>query len=264
MSSAKPDRPTPVFVNRMRDVEQALAVLLARVAHFMHRDVVEAVRKGNESYAADFAEYAPEEVCGGHYLYASSDCGFPGVHRQSGQSRSPQDRRRYVSSACAILDDNVFPRHIWAFLASGNAYSGAGWKASGLDTFELAHLFPHKPEESGTINTIWPSFEVNHLAMSLFTSVSSVILVPKGLAKPTDVRGPLLACFYQRYLELYGGPPLPHVRGDGLDVPGWYPALEWQAPILPQGWATRVANFLDYRHRRLRAIFGRAAKAGVG
>jgi hypothetical protein len=249
----------PLFPNRMAEVERPLASLLASVAHFVHPSVVDAVRAANAPYAADFAAYAPPSVRRGDYLFAGSDCGFPGVRRQSGQGAVPSERRTFVHSQGAILDDNVFPRHLWVFLARGSAYSGPAWKAASLDGFELAHLFPHKVDEVASVRGLWSSFPGDGRVNALFTSASAVVLVPKGLAKPTDTRGSVLACFYRRYLDLYGQPPVPGAEAADLVVPSWYSEIVWNEPVEPPRWRERTGAFLAYRDQRLRGVFQRSS-----
>ena len=57
---------------------------------------------------------------------------------------------------------------------------------SGLDAFELAHIFGHKIDEKTLEKQMFQIFDETKKPYSLFTSASNVVLIPKGLAKPTD------------------------------------------------------------------------------
>ena len=246
----------PVFpVHLGENEERGIALTLAKVCHFIHPQVVEAIQQINEKDADRLAEIIPREVDRAAWLYAGSACVFPGVRRFVGRM-NPKEKRKYVPSQKAIIDDNEFPRHLWTFLAAGVAYSGPSWRKTGLNNFELAHVLAHKTDERRVEQVVFGSLDVTVSPDGLFTCASNVVLVPKGLAKPTDHLESVKKAFFKRYVSLYGEgllPGLSDLRAAG--IPSWYGQLEWSEPILPDGWKQNIEKLREYRQQRLRSLF---------
>ncbi len=126
------------------------------------------------------------------------------------------------------------------------------WSSSGLDRFELAHVFGHKEDERDLEQEIFREFDGNLKPYGLFTSASNVVLIPKGFAKPTDHMRNIKLCFYKRHIELYGEnmPGLKSFNDEYL--PEWYSDIEWMDPELPQDWKEKVEKLLSYREKHLK------------
>ena len=106
-----------------------------------------------------------------------------------------------------ILNDNTYPRHIWAYVCEGRGYAGGAkgfYSRSGLDSFELAHIFSHKVDERILERKAFKTCNASIKPYALFSSASNVVLIPKWLPKPTDKSDLLKLVFYKRHLELYG------------------------------------------------------------
>lgn len=86
----------------------------------------------------------------------------------------------------------------------------------------------------------------------MFTSASNVVLVPKGLAKPTDLLVSVKACFYQRHIDLYGNNVCGASNYNASLLPGWYEEIEWREPMLPADWKVRIESLLKYRDDHLK------------
>ncbi len=154
-----------------------------------------------------------------------------------------------------ILNDNTFPRHIWAFLCLNRAYSGGEsgmWAKSGLGKFELAHVFGHKADERALEKEVFNEFIENIQPYGLFTSASNIVLIPKGLAKPTDQMKNIKVCFYKRHLELYGNNMVGISNFKESVLPSWYGEIEWLEPQIPHDWKERIENLLNYREKYLK------------
>lgn len=241
--------------NRVAEFEFEICSILAQLSHHIHPDIVALIQDRNVEELEYFRALFGNKIETDHYLFAGSACVFPGVRRYvAGQGK----RRSYNQSYQAIIDDNFFPRYIWCYLSSGKGYSGPNWRATGLNEFELAHIFTHK--ESG-LELEKSFFEVVRPGLrpySDFTCACNVVLLPKGMVRPTDNSEAIKAAFYQRYIDLYGEEPLGGRSGfrESL-VPDWYDDLKWNAPFLPPDWKEYTDNLLRYRTRRITHILSK-------
>ena len=125
------------------------------------------------------------------------------------------------------------------------------WSPSGLNRFELAHVFGHKQDERELEKTVFNEFNNDQEPYGLFTSASNIVLMPKGFAKPTGHMVLIKLCFYKRHLELYGN-NLIGLSGFNGTVPSWYTDIEWLEPVLPTDWKIKVQNLLRYREKYLK------------
>lgn len=239
------------LVDKTDDVQEDIVRALAKTAYHVHPAIVQFVQQANQIYKQEFMTICPEGLDIRDYFYPGSACIFPGVRRSVGRLLNHQ-RRKYVPNEGGIIDDNIFPRHLFSFLGAGKSYNSGLWKQTGLNKFELAHIFSHKAEASPVERLYFT--DVNELPnpYGLFTCVSNVVLIPKGLAKPTDGLPAVMLVFFKRHIELYGEGILPRTSGLREDfVPNWYGTLEWNDPVLPRSWKSRLEGLLQYRRRRL-------------
>ena len=248
----------PVFPLRLSEQEEfGIALTLAKVSHFVHPQIVEAIQRINESDADRLADIIPQKVDGARFLYPGSACVFPGVRRFVGRLNK-KELLKYVPAKRTIIDDNRLPRHLWTFLAAGVAYSGPSWKTTGLGEFELAHIFAHKSDERKVEQNVFEHVDETVSPDGLFTCASNVVLVPKGLAKPTDHLKSVKRAFFKRYVSLYGEEILPGISElKDTEIPSWYSRLEWSEPVLPDGWKQNLEKLREYRFRRLRGLFAK-------
>lgn len=177
---------------------------------------------------------------------------FPGVRRYvSGEGQ----KQKYNKDYKAIIDDNIFCRHIWCFLVNGKSYSGPNWKETSLEQFEMTHIFTHKESEIDLEKYFFKEIDNNILPYGEFTSAANVILLPKGTVRPTDNSEIIKSVFYKRYIDLYGEETLNGRRGFIEDrIPDWYPDIKWNTPFLPNDWKRNITNLLEYRRERIEAI----------
>jgi hypothetical protein len=244
-----------IFVNKLKQEQRFIALSLARVCHHVHPDIVELVRLANEQDREQLAEIIPNGIDIEDYLYTGSVCVFPGVRRYIGRLKK-EELLRYVPEKGAIIDDNRFPRYLWTYLVLGKGYSGPIWKATGLNEFELAHIFSHKLDERKPEDLVFEQVAPSPKPYGLFTSVSNMVLIPKGMAKPTDGLDAILIASFKRFIDLYGIDTLPGLRGlKEKKIPEWYDDLEWNEQTLPPNWKDRVRKLPKYRKERLKSIF---------
>ena len=247
----------PIYPNLIEEEQKNIALALARVSHHVHPKIVERIRVLNSEYrdSGRLAEILPEGLNLDAWLYKGSAAVFPGVRRFVGKVKK-KELLRFVPKKGAVIDDNRFPRNLWAFLTVGEPYNGPNWKSSGLSEFELAHIFAHKPKQRGLEEQVFKSFDKTASPFGLFTCAGNVVLIPKGFAKPTDGLAAVRVAFFKRYIDLYLEGNLPGLRDlDEEAVPEWYDELEWNEPILPPDWEENVKNLIEFRHEKLAKLF---------
>lgn len=239
--------------DKIRQVEPDIAKILSQVCYHVHPDIVKRIQNQNQADSDYFKKLFGDLIDAHDYLFPGSACVFPGVRRYI---RAKGKKRRYNRHDYrAIIDDNVFPRHLWCYLVSGKAYSGPLWKSTGLDKFELAHIFTHKESElkfeSDFFDKITPALK----PYGSFTCAGNIVLLPKGMVRPTDNSKTIKPIFYKRHIDLYGESTLNGRSGFRHDlVPKWFPDLKWNEPFLLKDWESSVDNLMKYRRKRIEDI----------
>ena len=244
---------TDKLENKIDSYNENLAMALGSLAYHIHKDIVKYVIEKNEKEKACFKEIFKGKIEVKDYLFEGSDCVFPGVKRNIG---GKEKKEKYNSKEKAILDINSFPRHIWSFLVNGKCASGPNWKETGLNEFELAHIFAHKESETTDEEKYFKKIK-NIQLYSQFTSAANVILLPKGTVRPTDNSTKMKLIFYKRHIELYEDIPLSIRKGFKEDlVPKWYSNIKWNKPFRPNDWRIKIDKLLEYRKERIKKILG--------
>lgn len=252
-----------IFPNRMEQEQHVIASVLAKLSYHVHPMIVSKIQTINADTEekSKLARIFPDGFNLENWMYPGSACVFPGVRRFVGRL-NPKDLLKYVPDKGCIIDDNRFPRHLWTYIAEGESYNGSRWKNSGLADFELAHIFSHKPNERALEQRVFQDFDVTSSPYGLFSCASNVALIPKGLAKPTDSLPGVRIAFFIRHIELYGISTLPGCNSLRKEaVPNWYQDLEWNEPVLPANWESRIEKLMKYRFSRLTKILASVASS---
>ena len=238
-----------IIVNRVNEFELEICSILAQLSFHIHPKIIKYIQARNIDEYEYFRSLFLNRINITHYLFKGSACVFPGVRRYvSGQGK----KISYNLSYKAIIDDNTFPRHIWCFLSNGKTYNGPNWRETGLSEFELAHIFTHKESEIESEIEFFGSIQPDLYPYSDFTCACNVVLLPKGMVRPTDNSRAIKAAFYMRYIELYNEEPLIGRSGFKKSlVPGWYDELNWNQPVLPSNWRENTDRLLKYRTDRV-------------
>lgn len=238
-----------MYENRISEFEESIGAILSQLTHHVHPAIVERIQRRNEEERISFESLFEGKIPISGYLFSGSACVFPGVRRYvSGQGV----KRRYNRAFSAIIDDNVFPRHLWCYMAGNVAYSGPSWKKLGLSSFELAHVFSHKETELSVESRFFQEFDSSMLPYGDFTCACNVTLLPKGTVRPTDNSEALKAVFYKRYIDLYGEAPLQGRSGFQHElVPSWYRNIRWNEPVLPSDWKAKTDKLLSFRTKKI-------------
>lgn len=243
-----------VYPDLSLNVERDLTIMLGKITHFMHRDIVNYIIEKNEDYKKRFTS-SMDTALQDSFFDVATDCVFPGYRRPINGEKFNKWKNNINEQDGTILNDNTLPRHIWTYLIEGKGYSGGtkgNWNRTGLDKFELAHIFGHKQDERKTEKKFFKDYDDAIIPYGLFTSASNVVLIPKGFAKPTDHMEVVKLCFYKRYIDYYNL-EIPGLENlDETLIPSWYDEKIWKDPILPSsGWERKIDKLLEYREKHL-------------
>ena len=244
-----------VYIDLSTQHQRELASILGKITHHIHPDIVRVIEEENQKFKEDFVLFCNPRCSVEAFLYERSDCVFPGFRRPINKQKGSGWKNNIWEEDGTVLNDNTFPRHIWAYMTKNRAYAGGQsgmWASSGLDKFELAHVFAHKTDERHFERKVFGKVSDEVEPYGLFTSASNVVLIPKGFAKPTDHMFSIKICFYQRHLELYGNNLIGLSGFRESMLPDWYSDIQWLNPILPNDWLEKTRKLMSYRSKYLR------------
>ena len=248
----RPEPAWPVWTQPNDEESLALARATAPLIRFLDPRIVGAVvedngRHGSEWRSALDALAVDPDI----YLWEGSSCAFPGVRRHAGQTEIAVFHKRATPDLappphCLVLDDNTYPKHLWAYV-----FTDKPFRNQGPTGYQLAHLLDHK--EAGNRwrdELVCPSEPP--LPYGLFTSAANAIYAPAAFLRPTDFSTELRNLVQRRAQQLYGDvcrlvPPPFAVRP--CEDSAW--ALDnfpWSAPV---GNMDHVRDFLGFRHERM-------------
>ena len=121
----------PQWPHPNEDEIRQLAEVLTPFVKFLHPDIISAVVEDNRlHYAKWSAKLLQLGINPSIYLWDGSPCGFPGVRRYAGSEeftwfRKKSESLHFKPPHCICLDDNDYPKHLWAFIFTGKAFSQA-------------------------------------------------------------------------------------------------------------------------------------------
>ena len=231
-----------------------LARAMAPFVRFLDPGIVGAVAEDNRRLGAEWSSRL--EALGidpAIYLWEGSPCSFPGVRRHAGRKEIAVFRQRAAPdeapSQCLALDDNDYPRHLWAFV-----FTGKPFRKQGPDGYQLAHLFDHKEHGNRWRDELDlpPDADEPAPLYGLFTSAANSVYTPGAFLRPTDFSPKLRSLIQRRALQLYGNicrvvPPPLAVKP--CEDPNWVlDDFRWSAPV---GGMDRVPDFLEFRRERI-------------
>lgn len=236
----------------------ALARLMAPFARFLDPCIVRAVVEDNRCKRADWSSRLKKlGIDPALYLWEGSPCAFPGVRRYAGSTEIAAFRKRTASDAippqCLALDDNDYPKHLWAFVVLGTPF-----RKRGPDGYQLAHLFDHK-EHGNRLREeldVPPGAQAPESLHGLFTSAANTAYVPGAFLRPTDFSPKLRSLIQRRAQQLYGDicRIVPQPSAVKLcEDPNWCLGnFQWGAPV---GCMDNVPDFLEFRREEMEKLF---------
>ena len=235
-----------------------LARAMAQFVQFLDPGIVCAVAEDNRRMGADWSSRL--EALGidpAIYLWEGSPCAFPGVRRYAGSTEIAVFRQRAAPDEpprqCLALDDNDYPKQLWAF-----AFTGKPFRKRGPDGYQLAHLFDHKEHGNRWRDEMDIPLGAKEPAplYGLFTSAANSAYVPGAFLRPTDFSPRLRSLIQRRALQLYGDicsiVPPPLAVKPCEDTAWSLDNFWWDTPV---GGMENVSDFLEFRRERMEELF---------
>ena len=248
----------PVWQTPSDEDLRELARAMTPFVRFLHPGIVYAVAEDNRRMEADWSSRLEAlRIDPAIYLWEGSPCVFPGVRRYAGSTEIAVFRQRAaadeVPPQCLALDDNDYPKHLWAFV-----FTGKPFRKRGPDGYQLAHLFDHKEHGNRWREEleIPPGAGEPEPPYGLFTSAANSAYVPGAFLRPTDFSPRLRSLIQRRALQLYGNicrivPPPLAVKP--CEDQSWsLDNFRWSTPV---GAMDNVPDFLEFRRKRLEELF---------
>lgn len=246
--------------NKLKEVQEDIALAIIKSAVFLDPKIVKKCVEYNNKQKTKLESILPKSI---HkvFLYDNSDCIFPGVRRHINKETNVS---RWKNNVCdkdrMIVNDNTYPRNIWTYLLSGRSYSGGkngSWSKEGLSGFELAHLFAHKKDEIKNQTNQYININSEMNPSPLFTSASNIILVPKGVSKPTDKLPFLQGLLFARVMDIYGEfVDYPNIvkKEISKDIKSFYTSNQnvWNDFFEPVNWESNLEKLFEYRLKHLK------------
>ena len=227
-----------------------LARTMAPFVRFLDPGIVGAVVDDNRRRGAEWSSRLEAlGIDSGIYLWEGSPCAFPGVRRYAGGKERELFRQPRPAPDALALDDNDYPKHLWAFVLTGRPF-----RKQGPVGYQLAHLFDHQKHGNRWRDELDLPPDAGEPAplYGLFTSAANTVYAPGAFLRPTDHSPKLRSLIQRRALQLYGDmsrvvPPPLTVRP--CDERKWdLGNFRWNAPV---GGADRVLGFLEFRRERI-------------
>ena len=231
-----------------------LAEILAPFVRFLNPEIIYKITEDNYKHQDEWSRKLKEcDVDPGIYLWDNSPCAFPGVRRYSGRERNDWRKLRYLYPDCFCIDDNSFPKHLWAFV-----FTGCEFRNHGPKSYQLAHIFDHKTYKNRWQREMkgWRrDIKKPPKLFGLFTSPANTAYVPTDFLKPTDFSHKLRILLQRKAFELYGDvcQILPPPLEKSYDDQNW--DLEKFDFGTCVGDITHVSAFLKFRNQKMDELF---------
>ena len=244
----------PDWLQPSEEALRGLAQALAPLVRFLKPEIIAAIVEDTQRHAKEWSvRFRERGVDPAIYFWDGSPCAFPGVRRHAGSKEIAAFRRQSAQDVlpphCLAIDDNDYPKHVWAFI-----FTGKPFRKKGPVGYQLGHLLDHKEHGNrwrDELNLVG-GYAGPPLLFGLFTSAANAAFFPSAFLRPTDFSFHLRSLVQRRAQQLYG--EVCRVLPPGLEVkpchdPEWdLEGFHWSPPV---GQATNVPVFLDYRRHRI-------------
>lgn len=250
--TSRPNAQWPQWPQPTDEALLKLVQVLAPLVRFLDPAIIGAITEDNRRHRDEWSARLDE--LGVHpaiYLWDDSPCAFPGVRRYAGSTEIAGFRKRLSldvpPAQCLALDDNDYPKHLWAFVCTGRPF-----RKKGPDGYQLAHLLDHKTHGNRWQEELDGSTDAVERTplFGLFTSAANTAYLPAALLRPTDFSYRLRTLLQRRALALYGNvcrmvPPYLAIKA--CDNPLWrVERFDWSEPA---GDMAHLPDFLAFRRK---------------
>lgn len=241
----------------LQDVK-TIAHLLTPYLKFLKPEIVEKITESNIELKTYFKEYLGS--CGidtKYYYWDGCSTMFPGIRRANGKTDNEFKKKQLpiglrAEKNAIYIDDNSYPKHIWAIIFTGQQFSNKG-----PNGYELAHIFEHKSVGRVSEELSYDScsdYELSIPLSGMFTSAAGLMYSPRSFVKITDHSLETRRLIQNKVVALYKDvtnvlPPSCSLEQQNDE---WsINSFEWGEPV---GDISKINQFLEYRKERLDKI----------
>lgn len=242
-----------------------LARMVTQFFRYLAPEIVEAIAEDNRGRDN---EWRPRlralNIDPDVYLWEGSPCVWPGIRRYSGSAEIAAYRKKAAETVhppdALRLDDNDFPKQVWAFALTNRKFAKHGPVG-----YALAHIVDHKPYNNRLAAEFEGVTDSTKVPVGLYTCPSNTVYTPTALIRPTDFGFSMRNLMVRRSHDLYGAgcnivPPGVSVKTAESDA--WeLTNFQWADPVGETG---SIAAFLDFRARTLDLLFAQAEQRQHG
>jgi hypothetical protein len=119
------------------------------------------------------------------YYWEKAPVAFPGVRRYVGrkEKRGCVLLAKVKEEQAIYIDDNSYPKHIWAYVFTNSKFANLG-----PNNYELMHLFSHKKDANTKQKMELSSEDSEDIGVisGFFTSIAGTAYIPRNFVKITD------------------------------------------------------------------------------
>ena len=237
---------------------RGIVELIAKYIMFLDPSIIKAIVEDNNLHLDDWSEQLiSREIDHEIYLWKNCPCAFPGVRRYAGSKEIAFFRGHTQLPDGKIpnalrLDDNEFPKQLWAFIFTGKKFS-----KSGPNKFSLAHLADHKIYKNRFEDDFVVTPDLTQTPLfGLYTCPTNTAYIPTSLIRPTDFSPLIRHILLKKTIDLYENiceviPAWLKLKDDCDDK--WKISdFQWAKPV---GDTTNIGLFLKYRNKTMNSLF---------
>ena len=235
------------------DDEISMASLILKHTKIIDPEIVKLVVEDNNKKKSYFKDLLDKnKINPDIYIWDDSPIAFPGIRRHVGAKEISVFRKKTKMSkikTALCIDDNSFPKMIWAFIMTGKKFS----VNNSPEKYSLAHIIDHKDyktkREYDILNYKKP--KPDNFYAGMFTNIVNTIYIHETLLKPTDFNNKIRNVFIQLIDKHYGNicNILPHEQTLKLN----YNDKNWNIDKFPLptkvGNKDYVSDFLEFRKK---------------
>lgn len=244
----------PSWDSPSEDVMLALAKTITKYIKFLSPAIILAIVKDNNANFENWKmQLDAKNIEWEKYLWIDGACMFPGVRRHEGKLEINKKHKNITPDDelnALYIDDNDFPKHLWAYI-----FTGVKFRKSGPKNYQLAHILDYKKYKNRLKEEL--GLEEELILPGLFTSATNICYVPTAFLKLTDFNDAIRKLIFYKSLDLYSN--ICKLLPSKVNIPEQKPDDIWNVKNFE--WAETVGDilhineFINFRNDKMERLF---------
>lgn len=255
-TNSHPDTPFPPWDIPTDKEIMEIAKLIAKYTKFIDPTIVREIVNSNEQNRANWSSLLnSKNINPNLYLWENCSTTYPGIRRHAGTKETnnvkEQKRDEPLEGDALEIDDNDYPKQLWAYILTGKTFRKKGPKG-----YQMAHLADHKVYKNRCKDELITKIDQPEKAyFGLFTAPTNTVYIPASLLRPTDFSYSLRLLLLHKARKLYGD--FCNILPPAYELPvspnEWHPDnFEWCSTV---GNLSAVSTFLEQRKAKIDQMF---------